>query len=75
MFGVFTHEYCKIVPQLQYISGKDYLRNQRFKTPPTQLLLFNYIISVMWHECVGPILLTQKSLQTNYIHLIPNLPG
>jgi len=24
---------------------------------------------------VGPILLTQKSLQTDYIHLIQNLPG
>ena len=29
----------------------------------------------MWHQCVGPILLTQKSLQTDYIHLIQNLPG
>ena len=46
MFGVFTHEYCKIVPQLQYISGKVYLINQRPKTPLTQLLLFNYIIII-----------------------------
>ena len=32
MFGVLTREYCEIVPKLQYVSGKDYLINQKVQS-------------------------------------------